>query len=146
MRFVALKHMSPETKMKNHSFSSTWTGSQAYHKTRHARREEIKRAKKKMWVHHVGNGECRRKLRHPKRSFDWQESLSVLNQCSRHNGQQGRSSGAGVVVSAFSSEWKRPFLTKDHTFASKYIRIRAFHKAISRSCILLRFETGRQIW
>ena len=31
-------------------------------------------------------------------------------------------------------------------FASKYIRIRAFHKAISRSCILLRFKTSRQIW
>ena len=32
----------------------------------------------------------------------------------------------------------------DMTFASKYIRIRAFHNAISRSCILLRFHTNRR--
>ena len=27
-----------------------------------------------MWVHHVGNWECRLKLRHPKRFFGWRES------------------------------------------------------------------------
>ena len=37
----------------------------------------------------------------------------------------------------------RVYKTQNWNFASKYIRIRAFHKAISRSCILLRFNNSR---
>ena len=78
MRFV--KRKSTVTKMINNSFADTW--GQADRLTtrqgkRDARRKEMQRAKeKKMWVHRVGNWECRRKLRHPKRFF-WKESFDT---------------------------------------------------------------------
>ena len=163
MHFVALQHKTTETKMKNNSFA--WhmgTGRQAYHKPRQARREERKEREKerggKMWFHHVCKWECRRRLRHPRRFFeiwctsalfvqhmiwDWKISLLPLV-WSAPTFKRDWPLGASSVANRLSSEIQDPSMSFKLTFASNYIRIRAFCKAISRSCILLRFHTNNQ--
>ena len=135
MRFIALQHKSTETKMENNSFAGTWEQADRLN-TRQGKCDDKKRngksEKKKMWVHHVCNWECRRRLRHLKRFFGKNlESISrSLN-------------AAGEVISLFRVYgYSSEFIS--HKFASTFIPIRAFHKAISRSCILLRFNTSRQ--
>ena len=86
-----------------------------------------------MWVHQVGNWECRCRLRHPKRFFT-QESFVIGLQDQDHISKDLR------TYAFFFFELS----PKLKTFASKFIRVRAFHKAISRSCVL--FNTSRQKW
>ena len=50
---------------------------------------------------------------------------------------------AFMAIEAYVSWWQQQDVyTFVHTFASKFIRIRAFHNAISRSCVL--FNTSRR--
>ena len=116
-------------------------GRQAYHKARHAGKEEKKwkERKKKMWVHHVCKWECRRRLRHPKRLSE--------KKCDLVQKSESRITCTWIFfVKCLVHLRKRSLDNVDisYKFASKFIPHRAFHNAISRPCILLLFNTNRK--
>ena len=159
MRFV--QHKSTETKMIIIPFFAILnrpTGLLQGKARATRRKEREKGRKKKMWVHHVCKWECRRRLRHPRRFFeiwctsalfvqhmiwDWKIRLLPLV-WSAPTFKRDWPLGASSVANRLSSKIQDPSMSFKLTFASNYIRIRAFCKAISRSCILLRYHTNRR--